>query len=536
MSKKMSFNRAKVAALALLVAFLGSLAFAKKKAPEVVKEEEGFYYGYGKASTKEEAEFLGKKDLIETALTSTLRLTNPKASRISVGDETVNARFKNIKPFAANKAGNDVTYRIKVADWDKEHKAYAENLRKTLTPKYETLSTKPGIADKLNEAVTILNVLASNGETDLLTVQANATELMSRRVEAVCADAVKNLVLTISVKDGFVGPETRYTVNASDKNGNAVSGLILRADWTVAALLGEEEPLAEVVSSVKTDSLGNANVEYPVAPEFKNKSVVLTVSTAFSDNKLATKAMKKLDAESGVDGNFVHYEDYSLSLAGVKVEAGEFNAGSLPHDTRARKAENPRVATTGAYEIALTPVTNEQYAAYLHATRSEIRPEYLDNTDYNSAQQPVVGVSLDDALAYAAWLSEQTGSTYRLPTEEEWEKAARAGKDVIYPWGDEAPNKGKNANYKGNGKFKTTSPVGAFDNGKNEWGLVDMSGNVWEWTSSTRSSEEGTALRTVKGGSWMDGPTDLRISNYRDIDSQTGYPDVGFRLVKEVTE
>ena len=63
-----------------------------------------------------------------------------------------------------------------------------------------------------------------------------------------------------------------------------------------------------------------------------------------------------------------------------------------------------------------------------------------------------------------------------------------------------------------------------------------MSGNVWEWTTSAHNEEGETNLRTVKGGSWMDGPADLRISNYSNRNSENGYPDVGFRLVKEVSE
>ncbi len=532
MFKTMGKSR-RVFALSLLVAVLGSLAFAKKKDNESVKEEAGYYYGYGNASTKEEAESMGRKDLVETALTSTLRLTNPKAPRISVSAASAAARVKNVKPFASNKAGTNVTFRISVKDWEKEEEKFAESLRKTLSPKYESLSSKTKIAEKLNEAVVILNELASNGETELLTVQPKATELMARRVEAVCADAVKNLVLTVGVKDGFTGPETKYTVNASDSSGKAVSGLILRAVFEKVSLAESEEGPLEVVSSVKTDSLGNANVDYPVAEEFKNTAVTLTVSTAFSDNPLATKAMKKLDAQSSVDGCFVRYEDFTASFDGAKVPAGEFNAGAVSHDSKARKAEAAHTVTTGAYVIDFAPVTNAQFAAYLHATRAETKPEYLDNTDYNAPDQPVVGVSLEDALAYAAWLSEQTGWTFRLPTEEEWEKAARAGKEVIYPWGDEAPNKNKAANYKGNGKFKNTSPVGAFENGKNEWGLSDMSGNVWEWTSSKRTAQEDSPLCVVKGGSWMDGPADLRISNYRELDSTAGYPDTGFRLVRD---
>lgn len=525
-------NRLVVLAASACIVF-GGTAFAKDD-PTAVKEEAGFYYGYGKGATKEDAQAEGKKDLVEAALTAEAREANPKASRVKVGGDSAAARLSKAKPFAQDKPGTKVVYRIKVQDWEKAETEFRDSLRTELAPKYENFAGKKDIAEKLNAGVEILGILASNGVTDLLTVQANGTELFARKVEAGCADAVKNLNLELSAKDGFVASDSKFFVAASDSNGKPVAGLNLKAEWEIPALLGDEaETPASVISSVKTDSLGNAEIEYPVSEDFKNKCVVLTVSTAFADNPTATAAMKKLDVSSSVDGNYIYIEDIAKEFAAAGIEAGEFMAGAVSHDSKARKVEASHKAETGAYEILLSPVTNAQFAAFLHATRAENRPEYLDNSDFNQAGQPVIGVSVSDAEAYAQWLSEQTGAKYRLPTEEEWEKAARAGKEIIYPWGDEAPNKSKCANYKGNGKFKFTSPVGAFENGANELGLLDMAGNVWEWTSSSRSGDEASSLRTVKGGSWMDGPVDLRISNFKEVDGQSGYPDVGFRLVRE---
>jgi formylglycine-generating enzyme required for sulfatase activity len=87
------------------------------------------------------------------------------------------------------------------------------------------------------------------------------------------------------------------------------------------------------------------------------------------------------------------------------------------------------------------------------------------------------------------------------------------------------------ANYSGNGRYSSTSPVGSFEAGKNAYGLFDMAGNVWQWTSTGRAA---TGRLIVKGGSWMDGPADLRVSNRREVDPSKGYVDVGFRLVREV--
>lgn len=524
-------SRLVLLAASACIAF-GGAAFAKDD-PTAVKEEEGFYYGYGKGSTKEEALAEGKKDLIETALTAAVRSSNPKASRVKVSADSASARLLKAKPFAQDKPGTKVVYRVKVQDWEKAEAEFSQTLRESLAPKYESFAKKNDIADKLNAGVEILGVLASNGVTDLLTVQAGGTELFSRKVEAGCAQAVKSLNLALSEKDGFIGPDTKFHVTAANADGKPVAGLNLKAEWEVSSLLGEEESPSSAVSFIKTDSLGNADIDYPVSEDFKGRCVVISVSTAFADTPTATAAMKKLDASEAVDGNYIYMEDIAKEFAAAQIPAGEFMAGAVPQDGKARKVEASHKAETGSYEILLSPVTNAQFAAFLHATRSESRPEYLDNSDFNQASQPVIGVSVSDAEAYAQWLSEQTGAKYRLPTEEEWEKAARDGKETVYPWGDEAPNKSKRANYKGNGKYKFTSPQGAFENGANGLGILDMAGNVWEWTSTSRSEDGESSLRTVKGGSWMDGPSDLRISNFKEIDAQAGYPDVGFRLVRE---
>ncbi len=534
MTSKISMKQIKLISLSLFICILGSFAFAKKD-PDAVKEEAGFYYGYGKGSSLEESLALAKLDLIENALTYTLRSTNPKASRVKISEESAKSRLAGIKPFTQNKQGTNVTLRIKLADWEKEEKKFTQNLRNTLLPTYESIASKKKISEKISLASQILNVLSANGETELLTLQQDGTELFSRKVESVFADILKNLVLKVSVKDGFVDNSTKFTVNASDSAGNAINGLNLKIVWEVFNVLTAENPkeIPEVVATVKTDTLGNAMIDFPVSEDFHNKCVTLTVSTAFALAVPDSKAMKKFDAESSVEAKFAHYDDFASAYPMVKVEAGEFSAGAVSQDTRAGKKEASHLAVTSEYEILQTPVTNAQYAAFVHSTNSQKFPEYFDNADYNLENQPVIGVSFEDAQNYVAWLSLQTGETYRLPTEEEWEKAARAGGEIIYPWGDESPDKEKNANYKGNGKFNLPSVVGSFANGDNAWGLKDMAGNVWEWTLTNRSAED-SPMRTVKGGSWLDGPTELRISNYKELDSTSAYPDVGFRIIKEI--
>jgi hypothetical protein len=536
MSKSMRRNRFSILLVSVCFALVGGIAFAKTS-PELVKQEDGFYYGFGRGETAEEASLEAKRDLVSSALTATLRASNARAPRVTASDESVKARLGNIKPYAESKKGSSpaVTYRIKITDWDKKEKAYADTLRAGLAARADALSGKLNFSDKMTEALAVLSALDDAGETELLTAQPSGTELLSRKVEAICAEAAKALVLTLSENDGFISPSSKFSVKAADSSGNPVTGFTLAVTWETPflptdAAVTDPQP---VLATVMTDSLGSADIDYPVSDDYRNRPVTLTVTTAFSAAVPSSSALKKLDAEDSVDACYVYVDDVDTAFPSAAVPAGEFNAGAVPQDTRAGRKEAARVVTTGAYAVDTVLVTNARYAAFLHATRAESFPVYFDNSDYNQGEQPVVGISVKDAEAYADWLSAQTGCKYRLPTEEEWEKAARAGKETIYPWGDDSPADLKNANYKGNGSFDVPSPVGTFESGKNDWGLADMAGNVWEWTSSTHSEDSASTLRIVKGGSWMDGPMELRISNFREIDGEKGYPDVGFRLVKD---
>jgi len=164
--------------------------------------------------------------------------------------------------------------------------------------------------------------------------------------------------------------------------------------------------------------------------------------------------------------------------------------GSDPaRDAHAKEDEQPQhTLYLPDYAMARTPVTNAQYSAFLRATRQnpprhwrwlflKRRRPPIGRSDY-----PVVHVTWYDALAYCEWLSEVTGKSYRLPSEAEWEKGARGEDGRIYPWGDEW-DAGR-CNTKGGHKKGGTTPVTAYPQGASPYGLLDMVGNVWEWTST----------------------------------------------------
>ena len=149
------------------------------------------------------------------------------------------------------------------------------------------------------------------------------------------------------------------------------------------------------------------------------------------------------------------------------ISAGEFLMGSDDGEIHEKPVHTVYLDD---FYIDKYQVTNAQYRKFIQAT-SHPEPKFWDDAKYNQPNQPVVGVSWYDAMSYAKWANK------RLPTEAEWEKAARGGlSGMKYPWGNGYPDKTK-ANYAQNvGK---PSPVGSYPS--NDYGLYDMAGNVWEW-------------------------------------------------------
>lgn len=191
----------------------------------------------------------------------------------------------------------------------------------------------------------------------------------------------------------------------------------------------------------------------------------------------------------------------------VLVPAGKFIRGTngrLPD-------EGPQhTLYVDSFYIDKYEVTNLQYLASLKDTGRKPPKDFVNgNVPPGKVDHPVVYVSWYDAKAYCEWAGK------RLPTDIEWEKAARGTDGRTYPWGDEFDIKYVNSpvRWEQLNLIGDTTPVGAFEKGKSVYGLYDMSGNVWEWTSSryepypgnTRKSElYGGNYRTLKGGSWWD--------------------------------
>jgi len=246
----------------------------------------------------------------------------------------------------------------------------------------------------------------------------------------------------------------------------------------------------------------------------------------------------------------------------VQIPADPFLIGSHDGDPVADITEKSQhELTLDTYWISKTEITNTQFRAFVEGDgysnpnywtdsgwgwREEeniVQPLYWDDTEWNGAEQPVVGVSWFEAVAYTRWLSTQTGHEYRLPTEAEWEKAARGPNGLIWPWGNEWAVENCNCE----GTIGRTVPVGSYPYGASPYGLLDMAGNVWEWTATKQGKgypfmleDEWTEMylagdfeRMLRGGSWYSEQRSVRGAIRHFDDPRNRYSDVGVRLASD---
>jgi formylglycine-generating enzyme required for sulfatase activity len=266
----------------------------------------------------------------------------------------------------------------------------------------------------------------------------------------------------------------------------------------------------------------------------------------------------------------------------VRIKAGTFTMGS-PKDEKDRVDDETQheVALTKDYYLGLFTVTRGQFRAFVDDTKYKTEaetdgkggwgwettaktweqdPKYTwQNTGFDqSDEHPVVNVTWNDAVAFCAWFSKKNGTTFRLPSEAQWEYACRAGTTTRFGFGDEEEDLWKYANVadkefravtgkdwgiKGSDGYAFTAPVGKFR--PNAWGLHDMHGNVWQWCADfygpydkvedkkdPLQSEKQTDnnLRVLRGGSWGSIPQFCRAAGRFWGAPEYRYYDIGFRV------
>ena len=221
----------------------------------------------------------------------------------------------------------------------------------------------------------------------------------------------------------------------------------------------------------------------------------------------------------------------------VWVPPGRFTMGSPPGGGFDNERPAHLVTISRGFWLYEHPVTNEQYGRYMRSRVGMNEPTYWADDRFNSCNQPVVGVSWDDANAYAWWAG------VRLPTEAEWEYAARGQDGMAYPWGNNLPD-ARRAVFGGRHGAHT---IGGRPGGASWCGVHDMAGNVWEWCSDWFNNRyprgqlidcrdptgpESGDERVVRGGAWCNGPLYLRSAGRYSYATPARYDFVGFRLVR----
>jgi formylglycine-generating enzyme required for sulfatase activity len=245
---------------------------------------------------------------------------------------------------------------------------------------------------------------------------------------------------------------------------------------------------------------------------------------------------------------------HPVSLLLVRVPAGEFQMGSVMARDKDTQDDElpPHTVHVPDFYMSKYPVTNLQYQAFIQASGHRAprdwergpRPQGKEN-------HPVPKVSWRDALAFCNWLSQETGHSFHLPTEVEWEKAARGTDGRIYPWGDEPPDEAR-CNFGEN--VGDTTTIGRYSpQGDSPYGCADMAGNVVEWCHSHHrpypyhagdgredfEKEDGRwyftealDVRVLRGGAWWSSAQDVRCASRPKIGPFFWPIHAGFRVAK----
>jgi formylglycine-generating enzyme required for sulfatase activity len=275
------------------------------------------------------------------------------------------------------------------------------------------------------------------------------------------------------------------------------------------------------------------------------------------------------------------FQDCDLCPVMVVVPAGGFEMGSPSSERGREKSEGPqhRIAIEKPFAIGKYEVTRGEFAAFVRETgfpahqicvywfaidKESVKggaQDWLHPGYRQTDRDPVVCVSWEDARAYGTWISRKTGKTYRLPSEAEWEHAARAGTTSARFWGDNPDEACEYANahdqfgkllneefpwarHNCNDGYAQTAPVGSFR--PNGFGLHDMLGNVWEWVGDcwhetyggapmdgSAWESDGTCVRRVfRGGSWINLPWVVRSANRKKLKADVRSYGGGFRLAR----
>ncbi len=333
---------------------------------------------------------------------------------------------------------------------------------------------------------------------------------------------------------------------ATDLNASTTAAVSLKPA-SPAAPKARSAAASNVSGGIKLEGIGATNIGGDVTGRDK----IIQAGTYIEHATIVQSSAKEdrsvpPSGNAGLTGTLstVHIRRFG-GLQFVRVPAGKFLMGSKDDNKLARDDEHPQHTVEIPYDywIGRYAVTNEQFAQFVETTRYTFS---LEKNWKKQANHPVVRVRWHNALAYCQWLNEALrgelkDQVLRLPTEVEWEKAARGEYGNEWPWGNEFDENKCNSS---EGGKNSTTPVGAYSpQGDSPYGAADMAGNVWEWCHSLykpypyqandgRESEGGSETRVLRGGSWgEDQPLVRCASRLRIVPDNFVSDRIGFRVV-----
>lgn len=221
------------------------------------------------------------------------------------------------------------------------------------------------------------------------------------------------------------------------------------------------------------------------------------------------------------------------------IPAGMGTVGSRP-DEPARGKDEPaqhQVRVAKPFAASVFEVTISEWAACVQDRGCRAVADW--SRENPNPLLPATGISYDDAKAYVTWLSAQAGVTYRLPSEIEWEYAARANSSFVFPWGDEISPSDANYDQTASYRGSSTAPYRGYPEAvsaypPNAFGLYQMAGNAWEWVDGCADAQ--CKARVLRGGSFQSTPAELRVANRLAVSGGRKRDDAGLRVVRDLSD
>ncbi len=385
----------------------------------------------------------------------------------------------------------------------------------------------------------IVKALAKKPEDRYPTVGDMIRAIEAAIPETGAVSAVDTAAITVKTE---APPKSKAPLWAWAVGAVAVIGLVIGAFFALSGVNSNATPTPAIAD--QPTATAPAQPTDTAAPQ----ATATTAPTSAPRTQAATAAPQvtatTASAAPGIGSTRVAPLD---NMAQVYVPGGMFLMGSADTDRNAEPIEKPQhQVTLDAFWIDQTEITNAMYALCVKAgacqpPRSQNSATRLNNDYYGNPQfdhYPVIFVTLEDARAYCRWAGNGTG---RLPSEAEWEKAARGPDGQLYLWGNDAPGPSR-ANY-GN-TLGDTQAVGQYTSFASPYGALDMAGNVAEWVNdgfkaygpdpiSNPIGSNDVSSWVIRGGSWKSSDTALRAAaRVRFIQTSYRGNDVGFRCVR----